>query len=620
LAKESFVSDAVLSSSDVPFPVGSPKSLAAAPAGERRLRLWPAIVILLFQFALMFVPGWVAPGTMAAVMLRSYGPMLGALGLILWWLFASRLRWTDRLLVPAVFVVSGVAVWFLCHPSFQFGLIFYTLPLITTAWVLWLLISFLLSWPVRRLGVLAVFLILFGASTLVRSGGVWGGFTAEPHWRWTATPEELFMAEHQAPATGGAAVVNLTPSEGAEWPGFRGPQRDGRLTGVKIGTDWGANPPRLVWRHRVGPGWGSFAVAGRLLFTQEQRAGKEAVICYDADSGKEFWSHEDEVRFNDSTHVSGSGPRATPTIHEGKVYALGGTGLLNCLDATTGKVIWSRDAKKDAGANEPIWGFASSPLVWQGLVTVFIGGKEGKSVAAYDAAKGGEPVWQKGKGQQDGKGENSYCSPQPARLGGVEQILIATDVGLMAFHPTKGDILWQYESPSGGPSPRCVQPAIVDDTDVLLGTGFSDGEQRIHIARNGESWETPTNVWTSRKLNAYFNDRVVHKGHVYGFDNNMFTCLSLDKGQERWRGGRYGSGQVLLLPDQDLLLVLSEKGEVILVAADPEKHRELGKFKAIEGKSWNHPVVARGKVFVRNGEEAACYELPAAKDSPGYQD
>jgi outer membrane protein assembly factor BamB len=385
------------------------------------------------------------------------------------------------------------------------------------------------------------------------------------------------------------------------------------LKGVRIGTDWAAHPPQPVWRHRVGPGWGSFAVVGNLLFTQEQRgkAGEEeAVVCYDGNTGDEVWVHTDQVRFIDQTRVSGVGPRATPTYHEGKIYALGGTGRLNCLEAATGNVIWARDVwehdvPKDADTKPPMWGFCSSPLVWHGLVTVFTGGKDGKAVSAYDAEKGGEPVWQKGEGM------HSYCSPHPARLHGEEQILIATEVGLTALHPTRGDVLWHLGCESDGKLPRCVQPAPLGETDVLLGTGMGGGERRVRVAHDGDSWSSEA-VWTSEALNAYYNDRVVHKGHVYGFDGNRFVCVALeDHDKARWNVGLYGNGQVLLLPDQDLLLVLSEKGEVALVAADPAGHRELGRFGAIKGKkTWNHPVVARGKLFVRNGEEAACYELP----------
>ena len=233
--------------------------------------------------------------------------------------------------------------------------------------------------------------------------GVDGSFSAEFHWRWTPTPEEQFLAQYHPREAERVGEVFVMTSQVAEWPGFRGPERDGRLTGVRVGTDWAERPPRQVWRHRVGPGWGSFAVAGRRLYTQEQRDEAETVVCYDADTGDEVWIHEDKDRFEEN--VSGAGPRATPTFHEGKVYALSARGRLNCLDASTGRVVWTRDAREDAGAAVPVWGFASSPLVFQGVVTVFTGARD-KSVSAYDAANGGEPLW------QAGEGNHGYSSPQ----------------------------------------------------------------------------------------------------------------------------------------------------------------------------------------------------------------
>jgi outer membrane protein assembly factor BamB len=588
------------------LPFESAPPLAAET--ERDIRLWPAAFLILAQTALIFVPPLVSPGTMMQFMLRFYAPMVCGVLLLLWWMFASRVSWTDRCLGLGTFAAAVVGTAFLCHPSFRFGLLLYSLPIITSAWVVWLVVSIPLAWPLRLGGVVAVFLAVGAGSTLVRMAGVTGAFSPEVHWRWTPTPEEEFLAAYHPRDNGAQAQEGrVTTSQAAEWPGFRGPERDGRLKGVRIGTDWAAQPPRLVWRHRVGPGWSSFAVVGRMLYTQEQRGKAEAVVCYDAATGDEVWLHEDGDRFEET--VSGAGPRATPTFHDGNVYAFTAKGQLHCLDASTGRVVWSRNAKEDSGADVPIWGFASSPLVFKGVVTVFTGGPDGKSVTAYDAAEGGEPLW------QGGEGRNGYSSPQPARLGGVDQVVIASDVGLTAFHPTQGDVLWKHEWKTSGPAPRCVQPALIDNTDLLLATGMGLGERRVHVEKNGDEWSDGTEVWTSKKLNAYYNDRVIHKGHVYGFDNNMFTCLGLDDGKARWRGGRYGNGQVLLLPDQDLLLVLSEKGEVVLVAADPEKHRELGRFQAIEGKTWNHPVIARGRLYVRNGEEAACYELPGWKET-----
>jgi outer membrane protein assembly factor BamB len=598
---------------DVPLPAANDLAL---PAAGRRLRLWPGVVFIVLQAAIIFVPQWVAPGTMAQFYLSLLGgPVIGAVTVVAWWLFASRLRWTDRLLVPLVAAAAAGLALRWCDPSFRFGMLMYALPLVTTAWVLWLVVTPFLSWPVRRLGLLVLLVAAWGCSTLIRMDGVTGSFSPELSWRWSATPEDHFLAEHGAAPTTDAVADEVVSLQPGDWLGFRGPQRDGRLSGVRIATDWAARPPRQVWRHRVGPGWGSFAVVGHRAYTQEQRGEDEAVVCYDANTGEELWVHADKVRFTET--VSGAGPRATPTFDDGKLYALGARGRLNCLDPATGRVLWSRDAaedtkdkedsqdKKDTETTVPIWGFASSPLVRGGLVTVFTGGANAKAIMiAYDTATG-EPAW-KAEG-----GKHSYCSPQPARLGGVEQILIASDAGVTALHPTRGDVLWRHSWPSEPEGfARCVQPAVTEDGDVLIGTGPVQGERRVHVTHEGDSWAADEARWSSKALKAYFNDRVVHKGHIYGIDGDFLTCLSLEDGKARWRGGRYGHGQVLLLADQDLLLILSEKGEVVLVAADPEKHRELARFPAIEGKTWNHPVVAHGKLFVRNGEEAACYELP----------
>jgi outer membrane protein assembly factor BamB len=598
----------------VPLTPEVPSAAELAAIREPRPRLWPGVVIVVLQAAAIFAPGLLELSPMWQYMAKLNAPMVGAALLVVWWLAASRVPWRDRFLVLGAFVVACGAAALLSDKSFQFGLIVYALPVMTSAWVAWLLLTGWLSWSARRAGLVAVLLLVAAVACGIRFDGVDGSFSGDLAWRWSQTAEQRFMAQHQGAAGARDEVVTL---QAGDWPAFRGAKRDGRLEGVRIATDWKSHAPRPRWRHPVGPGWGSFAVVGHRLYTQEQRDKVESVVCYDANTGEELWAHDDKARFIDETHVSGVGPRATPTFHDGKVYALGATGRLNCLDAATGRVIWDRDAAQDSGivwdreaskddkTKPPMWGFSSSPLVWHGLVTVYTGGPDGRAVAAYDAAKGGPPVWMQGEGQ------GGYASPHPATLNGTDQILIATDVGMMALDPVKGYVLWRHDWRTDN-MPRCVQPLVVGDTDVLLGTGMGKGERYLQAAGSGDSWTEPTMNWESNALKAYYNDRVFHKGHVYGFDgSNMFTCIGVDDGKSRWRGGRYGNGQVLLLADQDLLLVLTEKtGEVVLVAADAAKHRELGRFQAIDGKkTWNHPVVAHGKLFVRNGEEAACYEL-----------
>jgi outer membrane protein assembly factor BamB len=590
----------------------TPLPPAYAPPAERRPRLWPGVVLVALYWAVLKLPGFIDAEPMTQFMIVFFGSMAVPALFALWWLFFSRVRWADRFLGLLACALVGGASFFLSHPSFQktgmFGPLFYVLPVVTTGWVLWLFVARSLSRQVRVAGLVVVFLLTWGYFTTVRFEGTTGAFDAQFSYRWNPSAEDRFLAERSSARPAAAAVAAAKPLElsPGDWPGFRGPARDGRRTGVRIATDWKQNPPKQLWRHRVGPGWSSFAVVGTRLYTQEQRGGDEVVVCYDAGTGSELWTHTDATRFDEA--MGGAGPRATPTFHEGRIYALGANGRLNCLDAVTGQKIWSRDIAADSGATVPMWGFSSSPLVVQGVVTVFAGGPSGKGVLGY-RADSGEQAW------AAGDVKDSYCSLHPARLDGAEQLLVVTGVGLTAFEPVGGKVLWQYDWSVRDDFVRVTQPALVGDADVLIGTGFGIGTRRLHVTRDGSAWKADQ-VWESKAIAPYYNDLVIHKDHIYGFHNQFFTCVSLADGKAKWKERGYDSGQVLLLPDQDLLLIQAEKGDVALVEAKPNGRKELARFHALDGKTWNHPVVAHGKLFVRNGEEAACYQLAEEGGEP----
>jgi outer membrane protein assembly factor BamB len=591
-------------------PLGSVLPPASAPAATAPLarptprpRLWPLVVIVVLMWSAMLIPAWLAPATVFHFYGGFFGPFAGGAALLAWWVLASRLPWTDRVLGLFAFAAVIGVTWLLADPSFELPwLLFHGLPLVTTAVALWLVATPFWRWPVRRAGLLAVVVAFWGSFLLIRHEGFDGSFAVAFPWRWSVSAEARFLAERNA---GGPRllVAQAKPMETVmlqpgDWPGFRGAQRDGRRTGVGVATDWTQHPPRRLWRQRVGPGWSSFAVVGSRLYTQEQRGPEEVVVCYDAGSGSELWIQKEPARFTET--MGGPGPRATPTFHEGKIYAQGATGKLNCLDALTGKVVWTRDVAADAGAKVPQWGYAASPLVTAGMVIVF-GGGEGKSVLGYRASSG-ELAWAAGEGQF------SYCSPHPARIDGIEQVVMATDKGLAAFDPASGTVLWHHDWELKGGMARVVQPTLAGEADFLLGTGFGIGTRRVHVGHDKDSW-ADKEVWTTRAIKPYYNDLVVHHDHLYGFDHNFLACVSLADGKQRWRARGYGNGQVLLLADQDLLLVQAETGEVALVDAKPDGHVERARFQAIEGKTWNHPVVAHGKLFVRNSVEMASYEI-----------
>jgi outer membrane protein assembly factor BamB len=288
-------------------------------------------------------------------------------------------------------------------------------------------------------------------------------------------------------------------------------------------------------------------------------------------------------------------------VHNGRVYTFGATGIVNALNAGTGAVIWSHNAATDSGVELPGWGFASSPLVVDDVVIVAAAGR----LAAYEQATG-KLRW---LGPTGGAG---YSSPHLATLGGVPQILLLRGSRTISVAPADGTLLWQHV---WQPGVGIVQPAVTADGGVLISVGDAMGGmgmRRISVRRDGDKW-TSEERWSSRGLKPYFNDFVVHKGYAFGFDGIILSCINLEDGERKWKGGRYGAGQMVLLRDQDLLLVLSEDGELALVSATPDKYTEIARFPgALNGKTWNHPVLVGDLLLVRNGEEMAAFRLPAA--------
>ncbi|HEV3446193.1 MAG TPA: PQQ-binding-like beta-propeller repeat protein, partial [Gemmataceae bacterium] len=520
----------------------------------------------------------------------------------LWWLFFSRARWSERVGALVLMTIALVATSHVVHESIRnaaMGMMLhmYAIPVLSLALVCWAAASRSFSTGPRRASLVAAILLACGVFTLLRTGGMNGDGASDLHWRWTQTPEERLLA-----LAGNESVVRPSPPTAAktvaQWPGFRGPQRDGIVRGVQIATDWSRSPPVELWRRPIGPGWSSFAVSGELVYTQEQRGDDEVVACHNVTTGQPVWRRHDAARFWESN--AGAGPRATPTLSNGRVYTLGATGIVNALDAADGAVVWSRNAAADTGKKIPGWGFAGSPLVIDDVVIVATAGR----LVAYDVATG-DLRW---LGPSGGSG---YSSPHLVTIDGVQQILLLSGAGATSVTPATGTQLWKYSWQSDG----IVQPALTADGDILIGTGSGMaagvGVRRIAVAHRTGAW-TAEERWTAVGLKPYFNDFVVHQGHAFGFDGSFLACIDVSEGQRKWKGGRYGHGQLILLPDQDLLLVLSEKGELALVSATPNQFQELGRFPAIEGKTWNHPVLAGDVLLVRNDQQMAAFRLSLA--------
>jgi outer membrane protein assembly factor BamB len=306
------------------------------------------------------------------------------------------------------------------------------------------------------------------------------------------------------------------------------------------------------------------------------------------------WRPQDSTRFWDSH--AGAGPRSTPTLNNGRLYTLGATGILNVLDAENGTLLWSRNIGADTRVTIPEWGFTSSPLVVDNAVVLAAAG----TLVAYDLNTG-NPRW---LGPDGGAG---YSSPHLMTIEGSKQILLMTESGLISMDPYTGTLLWRHN----WPGEQIVQPAQVREGDLLLSSGGLKGIHRIRVAKGSGEWTTEAS-WSSVQLKPNFNDFVVHKGYAYGYYGPMIACIEIENGNRMWKGERYG-GQLILLADQDLLLVTSEQGELFLVEAIPDQYSELARFPAIEGKTWNHPVLAGDILVIRNCQEMAAFQLTLAE-------
>jgi outer membrane protein assembly factor BamB len=612
-----------------------------ASAVRKPLRLWPGVAVALIVVVARLVLPAAFPGGGGYAL---FAAVAGAVAIAIWWLFFSRARWSERIGGLLLIAVGGLVTKLIVHESVSGALMGMMVPIVVVPstfaplFVAWAVATRRVSSPgVRWATMVLTIAIASGLWTLLRMDGVDGETNLSLSWRWTPTPEDRLLAQARdevvqplpaavtattpaAPVTAPrsdaapritAPAAPATPTEtktaaaspsaptvikAGNWPGFRGSDRNSTVRGVRLATDWKGKPPVELWRKPIGPGWSSFAVSGDLIYTQEQRGEHEVVSCYRLSTGEPVWRHQDNVRFYEAN--GGPGPRATPTVRNGRVYTQGATGVVNALDAATGSVIWTRNAQADTGAPIPGWGFAGSPLVVDDLVIVAASGR----LVAYDIASG-DPRWTRTTGG------GGYSSPHLATIGGVTQILLLNGGGIASVAAADGSVLWEK---SEGDAVGIVQPAFAENGDVLIASGDAMGGlgvRRLAVSNTSGAW-TVEERWASRGLKPYYNDFVVHEGHAYGFDGTILSCIELQTGERKWKGGRYGAGQMVLLADQDMLLVLSEEGELVLVAAQPDKHTEIARFKAIEGKTWNHPVVVGDVVLVRNGEEMAAVRLP----------
>ena len=407
-------------------------------------------------------------------------------------------------------------------------------------------------------------------------------------------------AEPSTPATAATAATSPgtppVPDARGGWPDFRGRNRDGRYDAAPIRTDWPKEGLPLLWKQPIGLGYASFVVAGGRAFTIEQRRRQEVVAAYLVETGRELWTNSWEGEFVEG--MGGDGPRATPTYDEGRVYALGALGEFRCLDAATGAVIWRKNILEENGAANLDWGMAAAPLIVDDTVVVLPGAPAGKSVVAYNK-RTGQLVWSALDDRQ------SYTSPMLVTIAGLRQILVVSARRAMGLSAGEGRVLWEYPWDTNM-GINVAQPVLLDGDRVFLSAGYDHGAAVVHLTRRGDAFAVNT-VWENRRMKNKFTSSLLYRGYLYGLDESILACIDAATGELKWKGGRYGYGQVMAAGDH--LIVLSEDGDVVLVKATPDRHEEIARFSAIDGKTWNHPVIADGRLLVRNLREMAAFDI-----------
>ena len=514
----------------------------------------------------------------------------------------GRFRWKPAVVILALGIVAHASLWqrFSGDRTYEVFSFLYVWPADLFLLGLWWTFASGLAWRSRMIGWGIVFAVLGTLGALFRVQDVQGDMVPKIVWRWTPSAEAeaaLFWQETDPAAnTPALATLEISPED---WPEFRGLGRNGVIEHVPPPSEWLAQPLKLLWKHPVGPAWSSFAIVGDRAWTQEQRHDEESVVCYDAISGQTVYVHSASARHE--SPLGRVGPRATPTISNGQVFTLGATGILNCLDARSGAKVWSRNILEDADAGNLPWAMAGSPLVDDRMVVVNPGGSDGRGVIAYDRDSG-EILW------TSGNHPAAYAGAKFANILGNRQVLIFNGFGLCAFDSEQGTPLWEFAW-ANSERINVAQPIALSEDRIFIAAGYGKGGTVVTVTKDGDQ-VTADSDWTasqSRQLKLKFNDAVYHDGCVYGLDEGILTCLDLDTRKRRWKGGRYGYGQVLLCGKE--LLVQTEEGEMIALEASPAGHQELSRQRVLDGKCWNQPAIAQGKLFVRNATEAACYEI-----------
>ncbi|MFQ5651108.1 MAG: PQQ-binding-like beta-propeller repeat protein [bacterium] len=389
-----------------------------------------------------------------------------------------------------------------------------------------------------------------------------------------------------------AVLTRVNPATASDWPQWRGPNRDGISSQTGILTSWPETGLEILWRARSGDGYSGISVVDGRLYTMYGIEADEFIVCLDAKQGKEQWRYRLDSKF---TNQFGHGPRSTPSIDGGLVYGLGAKGKLVALDAGTGAVVWKHDLRKEYGGRIPTWGVATSPLVYGDLLLVDVGGRQDYGVVAFNK-KNGKLVW---KTRTEIPG---YSAPIAVTVGGIEQILCFTGNSLISVNPDNGALYWRYAWVTSY-DVNAATPIFIAPDKVFVSSGYNVGGAVLRM-KTQDGKVAVEEVWKSRIMRNHFSTSLFVDGHLYGFDEGTLRCIDALTQEKKWAKRGFGKGSLLYADGH--LIVLSERGKLVLVEARPEEYIERASAQVLKGRCWTVPTLVNGRLYLRNQREILC--------------
>ncbi len=404
----------------------------------------------------------------------------------------------------------------------------------------------------------------------------------------------------------------ILTASAAEWPQWRGPNRDGVSGEVGLLKEWSPNGPKVLWKVPLGEGFSGISVSQGRVYTMFSEGNDEFVVCLDATDGGEIWRFRSDKNYHEGQ--GGNGPRATPTIDGDLLFTISAYGKLYALNAANGQEVWSHDLQRKFGSDMPRWGFSTSPLVDGESLLVEVGGKGEKSIAAFNK-KTGDVIW------SSYKDKLGYSSPIAVTIKGIRQIIFLTGTKVVSVSPTDGTIYWQRPWKTDYDI-NAATPVFIPPDKVLISSGYDTGaavlQMRVFVSPDDDrtvgeqiSENQATirikEIWKNRKMKNQFSSSVLHANYLYGFDNSILKCIEANTGEEQWKSRGFGKGTVILADGH--LIILSDRGKLGLAEATPAGYMEKASAKVLNGLCWTAPTLAGGKLYVRNEEEMVCLDM-----------